>query len=79
MDKKVIRRKNLQFVFAFFSIIALFLWFVIISPIIQTINEHEVDDPTYYDTGNMEDMTKEEYEDFLKWKENQDKKEKMFD
>ena len=58
----------------------LILYFVIkmmIIPFAEGYNDK--DDPTYYDTGNIEDMTKEEYEDFLKWKEKQEDKEKMFD
>ena len=58
----------------------LFIWFVFISPMIEVnTNPKYQDDPTYYDTGNMEDMTKKEYQDFLDWKEKQSDNEKMFD
>lgn len=66
-------------------IIGLFLLNGVINGTFTEIknNLNNESEPTFYDTGNPEDMTKEELEDYLEWQEKQGVKErnsqKVFD
>lgn len=64
-------------------IIGLFIASILISGTLQDFINTEDTDPTFYNTGNPDDMTKKELKEYLQWKEDQRQKEdnklKVFD
>ncbi len=67
-EKNTVIRK--RFLMGFFSLIGLLVLSIGIKSVYDLFQPSE--DPSFYDTGNIEDMDEEEYQDFLKWKEKQE-------
>lgn len=62
-------------------IIGVFILNLLINGTIEDFidNRNVNTEPTFYDTGNPEDMTEKELKEYLRWKEKQKENLKIFD